>query len=215
LDEAPLVAAVQPDDDLGLVLFSTNRTIELCERKYLVAPITNALRRFRFRSLLRRFDCVTFEVARLECRFLASSGSAAAPPALTFIATIRASPRARARTSPSPTTAHARPARTARLALLRIAGSAEHLRLRTVIFDNRQRRRHRWWWRRVLVHLGLDHDALDAAEKSALLDDDAMREFVALHAERGRGVIERVLEILSFEAVSHRVPAQSLFNSAG
>jgi hypothetical protein len=57
--------------------------------------------------------------------------------------------------------------------------------------------------RRVLVHFRFDHDALDAAEEAALLDEDAMRDLVSLYAVRVSRGGECFFESMSFEPLGH------------
>jgi hypothetical protein len=57
---------------------------------------------------------------------------------------------------------------------------------------------------RVFVHFCFDHDALDAAEEAALLDENTMRDLEPRHAECFGGGGQCFFETMSFEPLGRR-----------
>jgi hypothetical protein len=141
---------------------------------------------------VRRFSALRWNLDRDEFFIITTLRTSARPVAALFIAT-PVSPIATAFTPAS--TAHASlPARPLR----------------------RPRRRLLGRWRRLGIHFRFDHHTFHAAEESAFLEEDVVGELETLHAERLRGAIERLFEILSFESLRHgRSFCHAVCSSAG
>ena len=184
------VTAVQPHDDLRLVLFGTHDGIELCERKYFLAPSMSDPRLLRFFRLFGSVDGEALKITRFEIVvFMTRSSAATARISAAIIAT---------RSASATTTTSSTAITTARFARRRSRATRR--------FDARNDRRFRRR-RRAFIHFGFDDDTLDAAEEAAFFDENRMRELVAFDAERRRCVVQCILETVSFEALAHRSPA--------
>src|SRR5262249_19548943 len=179
--EAARVAAIEAHDDLRVVLFGAHHERQARQLNHALAPLAHELRGLGLGALLRNLDLfdVLFEVARLQFALIVVVALAARTASAALAATTSAAPAPLPRSSAT------------------LCPPRGERRTR----NGRHRRRNR-----RLIDLRFDHDALDAAEEAALLEEDVIGELVAFDAQCLRRVGQGVVETLTLESLGHCCP---------